>query len=427
MIRTVFLAIFSLALIKVKAGDTLRLNITPQIGYGNLSKSFGIISMNPMPESNPWKSTESKVKGIPAEWKDPVVHQIWFDAHQFAYQNYKLGKITRERFLSLTESWNIDTTKNLSTRPINCFVNIVLGKVHNDSIVYRIDTNHNLDFSDEKTTSIYYCEKPFDPGRLTDSVVRSNSVFVYGDFQIGGKIVSREIPIFILRHKDGEILQNFPVHYRSFLKNNTLFIAGPSSGVTFYSGTILYNETDIKNKINKGEYILLDGKYYKYLKADFRSLTLSLEEMPGDTVPFSSQIGMRAIPFKARKFGSDSAVISLSDFKGKFVYLDFWGTWCAPCVEEIANIRRAHSNLDSSKIVFIGIAVDSPDPLKSAIEKYAIKWIQILSDEENDFRKLYNINAYPTTILIDPSGVIIARAIRGEDLKEQLMVYIDSW
>ncbi|RYD74896.1 MAG: TlpA family protein disulfide reductase, partial [Sphingobacteriales bacterium] len=79
-----------------------------------------------------------------------------------------------------------------------------------------------------------------------------------------------------------------------------------------------------------------------------------------------------------------------------------------------------YKKLDSNKIAFLGIAVDDKEQLKKYIEKEKILWPQILSNEENKIKDIYNIDSYPTTLLIDPNGKIIAKNLRGEDLAKKL-------
>jgi len=411
------LSFFLIIPVSIYANDTIKLALEPHIGFGDFSPSYGVIFWRPMSPNNPWISTQIDVKGIPNNWTNTVTKQIWFDSKQFAFQNYKQGKITKDRFIELIDAWNIDTLKNLSPKPLKCFVYIVIGKDENDSIVYKIDSNHDFDFADEKTNY------PTALHNLTDSLVKENCKWIKAEFQINHKIISRNIPLFIAKDSDGGVLYNFPQYYTASLNKNCIKVTSKFSSLSFYNTYLTLDSNKNTELIQKGEYIKLGNTTYKNLGADFRTMTLSLQKITNDSLIYSSQIGFLAKPFSGNVFTTDS-LIKLADLKGKYVYLDFWGSWCKPCVKELENIKKAYSMIDKNKIEFIGIAEDGKKSLQKAIDKYGIDWPQILSSANNDIVKLYGVTEFPTTILIDTEGKIIAKNIRGENLLKILTGYI---
>jgi len=100
--------------------------------------------------------------------------------------------------------------------------------------------------------------------------------------------------------------------------------------------------------------------------------------------------------------------ISLDQFKGKYVLLEFWGTWCPPCVKEIPELKTFYdSNRDSVEIIGIACS-DKYDSWKNFVTKNQLNWVQILNDSKKlDLTKTYDVKAFPTKILIDPSGNIV--------------------
>jgi peroxiredoxin len=85
------------------------------------------------------------------------------------------------------------------------------------------------------------------------------------------------------------------------------------------------------------------------------------------------------------------------------------------------NLKTLYENTDRSKIEFLGIVGDSPaEGLEKMIERFGITWQQILSDETNPIVKKYGVNSYPTTLLIDPEGIIIAKNLRGKALEDKI-------
>ncbi len=146
--------------------------------------------------------------------------------------------------------------------------------------------------------------------------------------------------------------------------------------------------------------------------------------MPKDTVLFSSQVGYSAIPFEAKDLITDS-LISLKNYKGKYVYVEFWGTWCKGCVKQIEDIKDAYLKVDTNKVKFIGVAYDNQKRLQEFIKKNNITWTQILSTKKNDIFGSYKLNGVPDFFLINKEGVIVSKSIRGENISEQIEKYIE--
>lgn len=104
--------------------------------------------------------------------------------------------------------------------------------------------------------------------------------------------------------------------------------------------------------------------------------------------------------------------ISLSSLRGKYVFIDFWGTWCSPCRGEIPNVKKLAESYPSEKLVVLGIAHDKADDLKNFMAQNDIKYENAVDSPE--IMDKYGINSWPTTFLIGPDGTIVAKNLRGE-------------
>jgi len=111
---------------------------------------------------------------------------------------------------------------------------------------------------------------------------------------------------------------------------------------------------------------------------------------------------------------------SLKDYKGKVVLIDFWATWCGPCVAELPHVKETYSLYNSKGFEVIGISLDRDRAkLEGFIEKEKMGWTQHF-DEGGVIATKYGVNSIPTTYLIDGEGKIIASNLRGKRLEEEV-------
>ena len=121
----------------------------------------------------------------------------------------------------------------------------------------------------------------------------------------------------------------------------------------------------------------------------------------------------------------DGNPVSLSDFQGKYVLLDFWASWCGPCRQENPNLVKAYAAYKDKGFEILGVSLDNKDGKEAwvkAIEKDGLTWTQVsdLNSWNNEVARSYGVRAVPQSYLIDPQGVIVAQNLRGEALEAKL-------
>lgn len=115
--------------------------------------------------------------------------------------------------------------------------------------------------------------------------------------------------------------------------------------------------------------------------------------------------------------------VSISSFKGKFVLVDFWASWCAPCRQENPNVVAAYNQYKDKNFTVLGVSLDEDKAAwQKAITKDHLTWNHMsdLKQWESDAVKAYGFEGIPFNVLIDPQGKIIASGLRGEELEKKL-------
>ena len=118
----------------------------------------------------------------------------------------------------------------------------------------------------------------------------------------------------------------------------------------------------------------------------------------------------------------DGTKVSLSDYvgKGRYVLVDFWASWCGPCLREIPNIKELYDKYHDKGLDVLGVAVwDKPEDTQKAIEEMQVVWPQIINAQHIP-TDLYGIQGIPHIILFAPDGTIAARDLREEAMKEKV-------
>ncbi len=253
------------------------------------------------------------------------------------------------------------------------------------------------------------------------SAVSASSLYAAEQSDVKGEI-QKLLPKFQSKAKAG---QRAEADYANELKELDALIAAHKSEKTEDAASLLMLKADI---------------YAQLFEAPEKAtaiLTQVKTDYPGTTASKKAAdfIGMIEKQAEANKIQSalkpgvpfpdftetdlDGKPISIAAYKGKVVLVDFWATWCGPCVAELPTVLKAYEKYHDKGFEIIGISLDSDkEKLTSFIKQKNMPWQQFFDGKgwQNKLAGQYGINSIPATYLLDKDGKIIAKGLRGEAL-----------
>jgi peroxiredoxin len=203
-------------------------------------------------------------------------------------------------------------------------------------------------------------------------------------------------------------IERIQLHIDSFVTKNTKSVIAPfvlTVTAQFYEDPVLLEQ----------RYNRLDASVKK-LESAKQLAGMIAEKKIG-------AVGTEALDFTQPD--TTGSLVSLSSFRGKYVLVDFWASWCGPCRNENPNVVENFHKFKEKNFTILGVSLDRPGQKAKwlqAIKEDNLTWTHVsdLQFWNNAAAQLYHIQGIPQNILIDPSGKIVARNLRGPALEAKL-------
>jgi len=311
--------------------------------------------------------------------------------------NYKLKGVSKEQNLYLL---------TIDHKPVSILIN------DNDDI--RLSADLNTSFSSpyisnsDATKSLYTFLKRF---RSSDSMLAAT----YNTMDTLAKQNPNDSSLIILQSKGAQELQSLSAYMKDFIKKSN------SPAAIYYALSVAAS----KNVVNIQELDSLAtqaaGRFKGHSGLEAMKTAIAQAKSSNNTNEGASWVNKQAPNLTMNDINGKP--VSISDFKGKYVLIDFWASWCGPCRKENPNVVAAYNKYKDKNFTILGVSLDQDkDSWVQAIKNDNLAWAQMsdLKQWQSAAVSTYNIEGIPFNVLIDPTGKVIAQELRGPALEQKL-------
>jgi thiol-disulfide isomerase/thioredoxin len=372
------------------------------------------------------------------------------DPAQFYYQNYVSGLFNKEFLIKKFEDFHVDMadTLTLSRKQLKCYISVMAGFNAANEPMYIVDANNNGSFADDTL-------KPVLKQVYEESMILSAAVPVTLSYLYKGQIKEESRLVFL---QQGHDPQNFTLSfsfpqfkYMPFKYKGQAYIMITDGSQLRPFFTIVpdrpyFTGLGQAKSINKGQIAQIGSDNFKLsdinnngndvvLTGDdisgFGTYKVTANKLTGKSAKtiVSRQLGFKAPEIKGINMNPKAqtgTAVNTTALKGKYVLIDFWSTYCPPCIDEFDFLKEVYKKYSPKNLEILGVIDDRDENTTLKIlREHDITWPNITATAKATQIKGYgDIMAYPTTFLLDPDGKIIAIDLRGEALMNKLKTLI---
>jgi thiol-disulfide isomerase/thioredoxin len=434
--------IFLIGCNKSKTDFVIQLN--SQNGYGTFMPGRVIL----------WPSNDSIFyRNVPKDIDEYVVRSLILQPTQYYWNKYLDKKIEKEQFENIAKHYKIDTTK-LTKAKVDCEVLFLIGTKANKRVII-VDSENDGDFGNEKMLEFEY---PLTIEKQKEIENTLPIVSIKYEYFENNQILKKETKIKPSPYKgslgisfntDNQIEKNyflfasFPefkkgkivlngLDYEIFVSNGFSRVNYPADRLSVFikpKSDSLPSELDGDIPYKIGDVFNVKGHDYLIDSVTNWGDKLFIKYLGENTMPVGITEGYFMPKFEAKHL--DNSIFELKQHPNKYILLDFWGTWCNPCIKLIPELKKINSEYPKEKFELISVAFDSdPQKVIDFVEKENMDWVHLFvsqkQENKNSLIEKLKITSYPSTILIDPEGKIISRNLDIEKLRVLLTEKINA-
>ncbi len=195
---------------------------------------------------------------------------------------------------------------------------------------------------------------------------------------------------------------------------------------------------DVKAAVLAGEFVQAKqtgdaaaaAKYYNLIVERFANTRIGQAIKERFSPGAGPEVGSPVPSFSVVSMEDSAETISNESLKGRFYLMDFWATWCGPCVAEMPNLQKAYDTFKGDNFTILSLSLDrsKEDVVKFRETKWKMPWLNVFlgMDSQNKILKDFDVMSIPNPVLVDPTGRVIAAGdqLRGDELMKTLDKYL---
>ena len=392
-----------------------------------------------------WERALAEVRGIPVDIHGFSVRYMNMQMDQYVYQSFRAGLIDPALALGLISRNGWDTTK-LTPKYVYQDVPVVAGIDREGNTVFVVDTKADHSFWGKDRIVV----PPFSADALTPRQMDSLNALIEQpevtfEFYDGKKVRESDVAVRILPYvkipparaqdvrgkivfgigtceyrrglfKSGErrymcaVSNGFQSGVYGAKENEFCFFPSEDSSTVTPASSLRYrlgDRVEIADEVLRISSVAVDGS----------SMTLRREKKsPGEG---GIAVGSMARDFEGLTSGGDR--VSLRQFRGSYLLLNFWLPGSPMCTAEIPYINDIHTAYDGGKVRVLGMALEEGPPLPGFTREHAVTWPQVILHDTSCVLRDYAVGGYPATFLIDPEGKIVSNGrLHGGALSDSI-------